>query len=80
LFAPGRPVVAVAVKPAPELTTITATDETDLMLVGFCVFADEPKPATRQSLAQLAALRIEVKIATGDNAQVAEKVCAVWVW
>ncbi len=76
LFAAGRRVVAVAVKPAPELTTITPADESDLMLAGFLVFADEPKPAARQSLAQLAALNIEVKVATGDNPQVAEKVCA----
>ena len=76
LFAAGRRVVAVAVKPAPGLATITPGDESNLMLVGFCVFADEPKTNARQSLAQLAALGIEVKIATGDNAQVAEKVCA----
>lgn len=75
LFAAGRRVVAVAVKPAPQLATVTAGDESDLMLAGFCVFADEPKPAARQSLAQLAELGIEVKIATGDNARVAEKVC-----
>ena len=68
--------VAVAAKPAPELTTITAEDECDLMLAGFVVFADEPKAAARESLAQLAALGIEVKIATGDNPRVAEKVCA----
>ena len=76
LFAAGRRVVAVAAKPAPELTTITADDECDLMLAGFLVFADEPKAAARESLAQLAALGIEVKIATGDNPRVAEKVCA----
>ena len=75
LFAAGRRVVAVAVKPAPQLVTITADNESDLMLVGFCVFADEPKAAARQSLAQLAELGIEVKIATGDNPRVAEKVC-----
>ena len=40
------------------------------------MFADEPKAAARDSLAQLAALGIEVKVATGDNPQVAEKVCA----
>ena len=76
LFAAGRRVVAVAAKPATELTTITAEDESDLMLAGFVVFADEPKAAARQSLAQLAALGIELKIATGDNPRVAEKVCA----
>ena len=35
-----------------------------------------PKAAARDSLAQLAALGIEVKVATGDNPLVAEKVCA----
>jgi Mg2+-importing ATPase len=75
LFAAGRRVVAVAVRPAPDLTAVTADDETDLMLAGFLVFADEPKAAARQSLTKLAALGIELKIATGDNAQVAEKVC-----
>ncbi len=76
LFAAGRRVVAVAAKPAAQLTTVTADDECDLMLAGFLVFADEPKAAARDSLNQLAALGIEVKIATGDNPRVAEKVCA----
>ncbi len=76
LFADGRRVVAVASKPAPELTAITAADEAGLRLDGFLVFADEPKVAARNSLSQLAALGIEVKVATGDNPQVAEKVCA----
>jgi len=75
LFAAGRRVVAVAAKPAAGLTSITG-DESDLMLAGFVVFADEPKAAARQSLAQLEALGIELKIATGDNPRVAEKVCA----
>ena len=76
LFAGGRRVVAVASRPAPELTAITAADETGLILDGFLVFADQPKLAVRDSLARLAALGIEVKVATGDNPQVAEKVCA----
>ncbi|MEB3982291.1 magnesium-translocating P-type ATPase [Mycobacterium sp. 663a-19] len=79
LFAAGRRVVAVATKPAAELTEltgITAADESDLVLAGFLVFADEPKPAARQSLSQLAELGIEPKVATGDNPRVAEKVCA----
>lgn len=76
LFAEGRRVVAVASKPAPDLSSVSAADEAGLTLNGFLVFADEPKAAARESLAQLAALGIEVKIATGDNPQVAEKVCA----
>jgi Mg2+-importing ATPase len=76
LFADGRRVVAVASKAAPGLTTITPSDETGLRLDGFLVFADEPKAAARDSLTQLAALGIDVKVATGDNPRVAEKVCA----
>lgn len=76
LFADGRRVVAVASRPAPSLQTITAADETELTLDGFLVFADQPKLAARASLDRLAQLGIEVKVATGDNAQVAEKVCA----
>ena len=75
LFAAGRRVVAVAAKPAPGLTTLTRADECDLSLAGFLVFADEPKSAARQSLSELADLGIELKIATGDNPRVAEKVC-----
>ena len=76
LFADGRRVVAVASRPASELTAITADDEAGLTLQGFLVFADEPKAAARESLARLTALGIDVKVATGDNPQVAEKVCA----
>lgn len=76
LFAQGRRVVAVASRVAPELTAITAADEAALSLDGFLVFADQPKLAARDSLDRLAELGIEVKVATGDNAQVAEKVCA----
>src|SRR6185312_16246885 len=52
LFADGRRVVAVASKAAPDLTTITTDDECGLTLNGFLVFADEPKAAARDSLAQ----------------------------
>ena len=76
LFNGGHRVVAVASKPAPGLTALTADDECGLALNGFLVFADEPKAAARDSLAQLAALGIEVKVATGDNPSVAEKVCS----
>jgi Mg2+-importing ATPase len=76
LFANGRRVVAVASKPADDLMAITAHDEAGLVLDGFLVFADEPKVAARESLDRLAALGIEVKVATGDNPRVAEKVCA----
>jgi Mg2+-importing ATPase len=76
LFAGGRRVVAVASRPAPDLIVITIDDEANLTLQGFLVFADEPKAAASGSLARLTAMGIEVKVATGDNPLVAEKVCA----
>ena len=75
LFADGRRVVAVATRSASALTAITAADEQGLTLAGFLVFADNPKAAAKDSLAKLAELEIDVKVATGDNPQVAEKVC-----
>jgi Mg2+-importing ATPase len=72
----GARVVAVATRTAPGLAHIEAADERDLVLAGFLVFVDKPKADARASLEQLASLGVTVKIATGDNAKVAEKVCA----
>lgn len=76
LLADARRVVAVACRTAPGRQQLTDGDEAGLTLAGFLVFADNPKAAARDSLAQLAALSIEVKVATGDHPVVAEKVCA----
>ncbi len=75
-FAAGSRVVAVATRAAPGLTAPTAADEHDLALAGYLVFLDRPKDAARGSLHRLAMLGITVKICTGDNPLVAEKVCA----
>ncbi|MGC5164187.1 magnesium-translocating P-type ATPase [Rhodococcus sp. DT1] len=77
LFDEGRRVVAVATKNLDgSRTRVGADDEHDLHLTGFLVFSDEPKESARHSLDRLARLGITVKVATGDNAQVAERVCA----
>lgn len=76
LFDQGSRVVAVATKALPAGTRrITASDENGLQLAGLLVFLDRPKTDARDSLSLLASLGITVKIATGDNARVAEKVC-----
>jgi high-affinity K+ transport system ATPase subunit B len=75
-FAAGYRVVAVARRPAPDLTTPTSADERDLILSGFLVFLDPPKQSAAGSLRRLTELGVAVKIATGDNPVVAEKVCA----
>jgi Mg2+-importing ATPase len=75
-FADGSRVVAVASRPAPDLLTITEADEVDLTLAGFLVFLDRPKAAAAGSIQRLTQLGIQVKVCTGDNPLVAEKVCA----
>ncbi|MER0445852.1 magnesium-translocating P-type ATPase [Streptomyces sp. Edi4] len=74
-FAAGNRVVAVATRPAQDLTQPTAGDEHDLELAGLLVFLDPPKPDAAAALLRLAALGITVKIVTGDNPAVAVKVC-----
>ncbi|WP_284981706.1 magnesium-translocating P-type ATPase [Arthrobacter sp. efr-133-TYG-118] len=75
-FDAGSRVVAVATRPASGLSRISPDDEKNLVLAGFLVFLDRPKANAKASLDQLATLGISVKIATGDNAKVAEKVCS----
>ncbi len=75
LFDAGSRVVAVAGRPAEGLLELTPEAERDLELSGFLVFLDQPKSNARASLKKLAALGITVKVATGDNPRVAERVC-----
>ena len=74
-FAAGNRVVAVATRPAGEVSTLTTEAERDLRLAGLLVFLDPPKPDAAQALQRLARLGIAVKIVTGDNVTVALKVC-----
>jgi len=74
-FAAGSRVVAVASRPAAGTTTPTPADERQLTLAGFLVFLDRPKASARASLGRLAQLGIDVKVCTGDNPVVAQRVC-----
>ena len=74
-FAAGARVIAVATRPADGRTTLTAEDEHDLTLAGFLTFIDRPKADAADALARLARLDVAVKIITGDNDRVAQKVC-----
>ena len=69
-FAAGSRVIAVASGAGDPHAT------NGLTLEGFLVFLDPPKPDAREALERLAALGIDVKIVTGDNAAVAAHVCA----
>ncbi|HMM48811.1 MAG TPA: magnesium-translocating P-type ATPase, partial [Miltoncostaeaceae bacterium] len=77
LFAEGRRLLAVATGPVDaEVTTIDDRRERDLELVGFLAFFDRPKEGAAEAIAELNALGVRVAVVTGDNPQVAERVCA----
>ncbi len=75
LFADGARVVAVATRDAPGLIDPEPDDERELHLAGFLTFVDRPKADAGTSIAKLNRLGVAVKVITGDNGIVAEKVC-----
>ncbi len=75
LFSEGSRVVAVARRPADGKTELTEQDEHDLRLSGFLTLVDRPKADAAQALRKLRRLGVEMKVITGDNGLVAEKVC-----
>jgi Mg2+-importing ATPase len=75
LFAEGSRVVAVGTRAAPDQAALRPDDERDLHLAGFLTFLDRPKPDAAGALARLSRLGVEVKVITGDNGRVAQKVC-----
>lgn len=74
-FTAGNRVVAVATRSVAEARRPTREDERDLRLEGLLVFHDPPKADAAEALRRLADLGITVKVVTGDNAEVAVKVC-----
>ncbi len=75
LFRDGARVVGVAKRGASELVRLDATEERDLTFVGFLTFLDKPKVDVSQAVQKLRRLGVTLKIVTGDNGAVAEKVC-----
>jgi P-type Mg2+ transporter len=50
-------------------------DEKDLVLKGYVAFLDPPKPTAKAAIQALKKLGVEVKVLTGDNELVTEKIC-----
>jgi Mg2+-importing ATPase len=72
----GLRVVAVAYREfAPRTGAFTVADECDLILAGFMAFLDPPKDSAAPALRALKEYGVAVKILTGDNATVTQKVC-----
>jgi P-type Mg2+ transporter len=75
LSADGFRVLAIAVKEVLRQTKFTKQDEQQLTLKGFIAFLDPPKEDADETIAELAKIGVEVKIITGDNHLVTQKVC-----
>ncbi len=73
--AQGNRVLAVAWKAMPpERTQLQPDDECDLVVAGFCVFVDPPKPDAAEAVARLASSGVRIKILSGDGAAVVRHV------
>lgn len=72
----GFRVLAVGIRHINEKKTVySKADETDLEFVGFASFLDPAKEDARQAIDGLEALGIRIKVITGDNDLVTEKIC-----
>jgi Mg2+-importing ATPase len=75
LNAQGFRLLGVAVKSVPAgHTALTLDDERGLTFLGFCVFADPPKPDATKAVAELSALGVRLKVISGDHAAVVRHV------
>jgi P-type Mg2+ transporter len=76
LSAQGFRVIAVAVKEVGNSRhTYTKEDEKEMALMGFTAFLDPVKPNIKKAIDALEDIGIEMKVITGDNELVAEKIC-----
>jgi Mg2+-importing ATPase len=72
----GYRVLGIAYREFPrERSTYTVADEQDLILLGYIAFFDPPKESAAQALDLMKKVGIQVKVVTGDNGLVTQKVC-----
>ena len=77
----GFRVIAVAIKTIPGTQAnvdnhYTVADESALTLVGYVAFLDPPKDSAKPAISELQSLGVKVKILTGDNELVTQKICS----
>jgi Mg2+-importing ATPase len=76
LNADGFRVIAVSYKKLPLINKIySATDESNLVLVGLMAFLDPPKETAIDAIKILNKNGVEVKILTGDNEVITRRIC-----
>ena len=73
----GFRVLAIAYREFPrEKTTFSVRDESDMILLGYIAFFDPPKASATEALALLDNAGVRVKVLTGDNGVVTQRVCS----
>ncbi len=73
----GFRVLAIAYREFPqEKAEFTVKDEAELVLLGYVSFFDPPKASATEALDLLHKAGVRVKVLTGDNGLVTQKVCA----
>ncbi|HPH40982.1 MAG TPA: magnesium-translocating P-type ATPase [Syntrophorhabdaceae bacterium] len=72
----GFRVLGIAYREFPRTKTVfTVDDERDLILLGYIAFFDPPKVSVTEAIGLLKKTGVDVKVLTGDNGLVTEKVC-----
>jgi Mg2+-importing ATPase len=77
LSAEGFRVLAIASKrlPVEERDVYKREEETDMAFSGFAAFLDPPKQSVMETLDEMEALNIEIKVITGDSLILTERIC-----
>jgi Mg2+-importing ATPase len=75
LSSDGFRVLALAYKNMQPKPAYSKEDESDMILRGYLAFLDPPKDSARTALAALQRHGISVKVVTGDNELVSQKIC-----
>ena len=72
----GYRVLAVAYKEFDRSKEVfSATDESDMILLGYVAFLDPPKDSSAKAIRALKHSGVDIKILTGDNELVTQKIC-----
>ncbi len=75
LSAEGYRVLAIGTKIIKQKNSFDKNDEQELNLAGFIAFLDPPKQDADDVIRELYSIGVEVKIITGDNHLVTQKIC-----
>lgn len=77
LSADGFRVLAIATKrmPTEDRDVYKREEEVDMVFSGFAAFLDPPKQSVMETLNEMEALNIEIKVITGDSLILTERIC-----